>query len=208
MPPLYLALAFGGIALATAPAPALSIVQEFHTKGPVTRALLPMAVLDDIVAIGVFQHDFRGSADGADRMVPSDPRRLSARRHCGSRRTARFPSDSRRRSVHRDLYCGARVRQVLRRPAVWELDGPTITGPTISNRFMGFPPLPDIILSVFPNLSITQKDAIIRKKTKSYHSCIVPPSVKNTLRSGKCSGSKGAFSVSFQIEQGFQMVAV
>ena len=29
--PLYLALAFGGIALATAPAPALSIVQEFHT---------------------------------------------------------------------------------------------------------------------------------------------------------------------------------
>ena len=52
--PLYLALAFGGIALATAPAPALSIVQEFHTKGPVTRTLLPMAVLDDIVAIVVF----------------------------------------------------------------------------------------------------------------------------------------------------------
>lgn len=39
--PLYLALAFGGIALATAPAPALSIVQEFHTKGPVTDTLLP-----------------------------------------------------------------------------------------------------------------------------------------------------------------------
>lgn len=54
MPPLYLAQAFGGIALATAPAAALSIVQEFHTKGPVTRALLPMAVLDDIVAIVVF----------------------------------------------------------------------------------------------------------------------------------------------------------
>lgn len=52
--PLYLALAFGGIALATAPAPALSIVQEFHTEGPVTRTLLPMAVLDDIVAIVVF----------------------------------------------------------------------------------------------------------------------------------------------------------
>ncbi|MGN0393925.1 MAG: cation:proton antiporter [Coprococcus sp.] len=52
--PLYLAVAFGGIALATAPAPALSIVQEFHTCGPVTNTLLPMAVLDDIVGIAVF----------------------------------------------------------------------------------------------------------------------------------------------------------
>lgn len=52
--PVYLAFAFGGIALATAPAPALAIVQEFHTKGPVTSTLLPMAVLDDIVGIAVF----------------------------------------------------------------------------------------------------------------------------------------------------------
>ena len=52
--PVYLAFAFGGIALATAPAPALSIVQEFHTSGPVTDALIPMAVLDDIVGIAVF----------------------------------------------------------------------------------------------------------------------------------------------------------
>lgn len=52
--PLYLAFAFGGSALATAPAPALSIVQEFHTHGPVTETLLPMAVLDDIVGIAVF----------------------------------------------------------------------------------------------------------------------------------------------------------
>lgn len=52
--PLYLAFIFGGIALATAPAPALSIVREFHTEGPVTDTLLPMAVLDDIVGIGVF----------------------------------------------------------------------------------------------------------------------------------------------------------
>lgn len=52
--PLYMALAFGGIALATAPAPAISIVNEFHTKGPVTDTLLPMAVLDDIVGILVF----------------------------------------------------------------------------------------------------------------------------------------------------------
>lgn len=52
--PVYLAFVFGGIALATAPAPALSIVREFHTKGPVTDTLLPMAVLDDIVGIAVF----------------------------------------------------------------------------------------------------------------------------------------------------------
>ena len=52
--PVYLAFAFGGIALATAPAPALSIVSEFHTKGPVTDTLLPMAVLDDVVGIAVF----------------------------------------------------------------------------------------------------------------------------------------------------------
>lgn len=52
--PVYLALVFGGIALATAPAPTISIVNEFHTKGPVTDTLLPMAVMDDIVAIAVF----------------------------------------------------------------------------------------------------------------------------------------------------------
>lgn len=52
--PVYVALLFGGVALATAPAPALSIVNEFHAKGPVTDTLLPMAVLDDIVAILVF----------------------------------------------------------------------------------------------------------------------------------------------------------
>lgn len=52
--PVYLAFVFGGIALATAPAPALSIVSEFHAHGPVANTLLPMAVLDDVVAIVVF----------------------------------------------------------------------------------------------------------------------------------------------------------
>ena len=47
-------LLFGFLFRATAPAPALSIVQEFHTRGPVTDTLLPMAVLDDIVGIAVF----------------------------------------------------------------------------------------------------------------------------------------------------------
>lgn len=52
--PLYLAFLFGGIALATAPAPALSIVREFKTKGPVTDTLIPMAALDDIVGCVIF----------------------------------------------------------------------------------------------------------------------------------------------------------
>lgn len=52
--PLYLAAIFGGIALATAPAPALSIVREFKTDGPVTKALLPMAALDDMIGVMVF----------------------------------------------------------------------------------------------------------------------------------------------------------
>ena len=52
--PVYLALVFGGIALATAPAPALSIVTEFHAKGAVTDTLLPMTILDDVVGIAVF----------------------------------------------------------------------------------------------------------------------------------------------------------
>ncbi len=52
--PIFLAFVFGGIALATAPAPALSIVKEFHAKGPVTETLLPMTILDDVVGIAVF----------------------------------------------------------------------------------------------------------------------------------------------------------
>ncbi|MGN1086674.1 MAG: cation:proton antiporter [Porcipelethomonas sp.] len=52
--PVYLAFVFGGIALATAPAPALSIVREFRTSGPVTRTLIPMAALDDMVGVVVF----------------------------------------------------------------------------------------------------------------------------------------------------------
>ena len=52
--PLYLGLLFGGIALATAPAPSLSIVNEMRTSGPVTRTLLPMAALDDLVGALVF----------------------------------------------------------------------------------------------------------------------------------------------------------
>lgn len=52
--PVYLAFMFGGIALATAPAPSLSIVTDMKTAGPVTSTLIPLAVLDDLVAALVF----------------------------------------------------------------------------------------------------------------------------------------------------------
>ena len=52
--PIYLAAVFGGIALATAPAPALSIVNEYHTSGPVTKTLLPLAAIDDVIGVVVF----------------------------------------------------------------------------------------------------------------------------------------------------------
>ena len=48
--PIYLAFLFGGIALATAPAPSLSVVNEFKTAGPVTKTLIPMAALDDLAS--------------------------------------------------------------------------------------------------------------------------------------------------------------
>lgn len=52
--PIYLSFVFGGIALATAPAPALSIVNEYHTSGPVTKTLIPLAAIDDIIGVIVF----------------------------------------------------------------------------------------------------------------------------------------------------------
>ena len=52
--PVYLAFLFGGIALATAPAPSLSIVNQMKTSGPVTSTLIPMAALDDLVGALVF----------------------------------------------------------------------------------------------------------------------------------------------------------
>ncbi len=67
--PIYLAFIFGGIALATAPAPALSIVNEYKTKGPVTQTLIPLAAIDDVIGIIVFfsvisiVNGMNGSAD-------------------------------------------------------------------------------------------------------------------------------------------------
>lgn len=52
--PIYLAFIFGGIALATAPAPSLSVVRDLKTEGPVTETLIPMTVLDDLVGALIF----------------------------------------------------------------------------------------------------------------------------------------------------------
>lgn len=52
--PLFLSFIFGGIALATAPAPALSIVNEYKTDGPITKTLIPLAALDDVIGVIVF----------------------------------------------------------------------------------------------------------------------------------------------------------
>lgn len=52
--PIYIAVIFGAIALATAPAPSVSIVNEYNTKGPVTKTLIPLAVLDDVIGLIVF----------------------------------------------------------------------------------------------------------------------------------------------------------
>ena len=52
--PVYLAFIFGGIALATAPAPALSIENEYNTRGSVTNTLIPLAAIDDVIGVIVF----------------------------------------------------------------------------------------------------------------------------------------------------------
>ena len=51
---ILLYLAFVLEELRTQPCTALSIVKEFKADGPVSRTLIPMAALDDIVAIVVF----------------------------------------------------------------------------------------------------------------------------------------------------------
>lgn len=52
--PVYAAVVFGAIALATAPAPALSVVNEYKTRGPVTNTLIPLAAIDDVIGVAVF----------------------------------------------------------------------------------------------------------------------------------------------------------
>lgn len=64
----------GGIALATAPAPALSIVNEYHTNGPVTATLLPLAaivsgtivaaaIINEIIAVVIAKYAFKRAGE-------------------------------------------------------------------------------------------------------------------------------------------------
>lgn len=48
--PISIALVFGAIA----PAPSLSIVKEYNAKGPVSKTLIPLSALDDVLALFVF----------------------------------------------------------------------------------------------------------------------------------------------------------
>lgn len=52
--PVYLAFIFGAIALATAPAPSISIINEYKAKGPLAKTLVPLAALDDVIGLVVF----------------------------------------------------------------------------------------------------------------------------------------------------------
>ena len=51
---LYLALIFGALAPATAPAGTVAVLQEYRAKGPLTNALLAIVGFDDGVAIGIY----------------------------------------------------------------------------------------------------------------------------------------------------------
>jgi len=49
-----MALVLGGIAVATAPAATLAVVQEQRAEGPFTRTLLAVVALDDVIALALF----------------------------------------------------------------------------------------------------------------------------------------------------------
>jgi Kef-type K+ transport system membrane component KefB len=51
---IYASLIAGSVALATAPAVALSMIDEYRTRGPVTDTLLLVVVIDDVIAVVTF----------------------------------------------------------------------------------------------------------------------------------------------------------
>ena len=56
--PLSVVLTLGAIATATAPAATLMVVKQYKAKGPLTRMLLPVVALDDVVGLMVFSVSF------------------------------------------------------------------------------------------------------------------------------------------------------
>lgn len=56
--PLPAAITLGAIATATAPAATLMVVKQYKADGPLTRLLLPIVALDDVVGLVVFAVSF------------------------------------------------------------------------------------------------------------------------------------------------------
>ena len=56
--PLSAAITLGAIATATAPAATLMVIKQYKSSGPVTRMLLPVVALDDVVGLAVFAVSF------------------------------------------------------------------------------------------------------------------------------------------------------
>ena len=56
--PLSVALTMGAIAAATAPAATLMLVKQYKADGPVTKMLLPVVALDDVVGLMIFAVSF------------------------------------------------------------------------------------------------------------------------------------------------------
>lgn len=56
--PLSAAITLGAIATATAPAATLMVVKQYKAEGPLTRMLLPVVALDDMVGLVVFAVSF------------------------------------------------------------------------------------------------------------------------------------------------------
>ena len=56
--PLSAAITLGAIATATAPAATLMVVKQYKAEGPLTRILLPVVALDDMVGLVVFAISF------------------------------------------------------------------------------------------------------------------------------------------------------
>jgi len=56
--PLSCVLTLGAIATATAPAATLMVVKQYKAKGPLTKMLLPVVALDDVVGLIIFAISF------------------------------------------------------------------------------------------------------------------------------------------------------
>jgi Kef-type K+ transport system membrane component KefB len=54
VPALHLALAFGAIAVSTAPAATVAVLHQYHARGPLSTALLGVVALDDALGIVLF----------------------------------------------------------------------------------------------------------------------------------------------------------